>query len=310
MALPVYFVGHGGPNVMYETDHPAYSKLGEIGREITTKVKPNAIVVVSAHWQAGGSMGLGGSGQGARVQVNVGDGKEGLIYDFYGFPKHYYEEKFPYVGSTEVAGEVMTKLQKAGFSVEPTKRGLDHGVWASFKCRKFTIRSPRENVTKHEPEFTILVFDLERNPIKVPIVQVSLPSTTTDPTTHYAMGKALASLRAPPYNYLIVGSGMAVHNLRDYMYALSDEPMPYTKSFDKALKNACEIDPAQREEAMGKLLDRPDTRKAHPILDHLWPIYFAAGAADGEKGKRIWTFQEGSMSWAQYRFGNLNSSTL
>lgn len=38
---------------MYQHDHPAYKKLQEIGREITTKVKPRAVVVFSAHWQGG-----------------------------------------------------------------------------------------------------------------------------------------------------------------------------------------------------------------------------------------------------------------
>lgn len=38
---------------MYDVDHPAYKKLGAIGREITTKVKPRAVVVFSAHWQGG-----------------------------------------------------------------------------------------------------------------------------------------------------------------------------------------------------------------------------------------------------------------
>lgn len=38
---------------MYNVEHPAYAKLGQIGREITTKVKPSAVVVFSAHWQAG-----------------------------------------------------------------------------------------------------------------------------------------------------------------------------------------------------------------------------------------------------------------
>ena len=50
---PVYFFSHGGPNVMYETSHPAYGVLAKIGREITTKVKPKAVVVFSAHWQGG-----------------------------------------------------------------------------------------------------------------------------------------------------------------------------------------------------------------------------------------------------------------
>lgn len=38
---------------MFEHDHPAHRKLGEIGREITQKVKPSAVVVFSAHWQGG-----------------------------------------------------------------------------------------------------------------------------------------------------------------------------------------------------------------------------------------------------------------
>ena len=37
---------------MYDTEHPVYSKLQQIGKEITTKVKPKAVVVFSAHWQA------------------------------------------------------------------------------------------------------------------------------------------------------------------------------------------------------------------------------------------------------------------
>jgi len=50
---PAYFVSHGGPNVMFETEHPAFRQLQEIGREITQRVKPKAVVVFSAHWQAG-----------------------------------------------------------------------------------------------------------------------------------------------------------------------------------------------------------------------------------------------------------------
>jgi aromatic ring-opening dioxygenase catalytic subunit (LigB family) len=38
---------------MYQRDHPAYKKLQEIGQEITSKVKPRAVVIFSAHWQGG-----------------------------------------------------------------------------------------------------------------------------------------------------------------------------------------------------------------------------------------------------------------
>ena len=98
----------------------------------------------------------------------------------------------------------------------------------------------------------------------------------------------------------------AVHNLRDLrLFLSSSTPLPYTVSFDEALKTAVEDDPACREESMAGLLRRPDARKAHPTFEHLMPIYVGAGAAGADSGKRLWTLKEGSMSWAQYRFGEV-----
>jgi aromatic ring-opening dioxygenase catalytic subunit (LigB family) len=38
------------PDVQYNTEHPVYPVLQQIGKEITQKVKPKAVVVFSAHW--------------------------------------------------------------------------------------------------------------------------------------------------------------------------------------------------------------------------------------------------------------------
>ena len=81
--------------------------------------------------------------------------------------------------------------------------------------------------------------------------------------------------------------------------------MPYTSSFDEALKDAATSTPAEREQKMAALLKRPDARQAHPTFEHLLPIFVGAGAAGDDIGKRLWTLKEGSMSWAQYRFGEL-----
>ena len=81
--------------------------------------------------------------------------------------------------------------------------------------------------------------------------------------------------------------------------------MPYTTSFDEALKDAVTQPPEAREKAMVELLKRPDARKAHPSFDHLLPIHIGAGAAGDDKGVRLWTLKEGSMSWAQFRFGEV-----
>ncbi|RDW92554.1 aromatic ring-opening dioxygenase LigB subunit [Coleophoma crateriformis] len=255
---------------MYEKDHPVYPQLEKIGRDITQKVKPRAVVVFSAHWQ----------GEPNAIEVNTFELTD-LIYDFYGFPSHYYKETYPNVGSKEVAETVIDALTKAGIKANPTRRGLDHGVWASFK----------------------VAFNPETNPLKVPIVQVSL-FATEDPDQHYALGQAVASLREQ--NIQIIVSGMAVHNLRDMRFVMgTDNTLPYVFSFDEALREAVEADVEERQVKMAKLLRRGDARQAHPSFEHLLPIHIGAGAAGEDMGKRLWTLAEGSFSWAQYRFGDV-----
>lgn len=272
---PVYFVSHGGPNTMYEKDHKVYPKLEAIGQEITQKVKPSAIVVFSAHWQAE---------KPNTIEVNVSE-QEPLLYDFYGFPKNYYMEKYPNKGSPQVAERVMQLLTQAGIEAVPTERGLDHGVFVPFK----------------------IMFAPDKNPVNVPIIQVSLFDDENDATAHIRLGKAVEKLRDE--NVQIIVSGMAVHNLRDMWAAQAlGRTMPYSVSFDAAMKEAVEKAPGQdRDQALVDLLKRPDSRKAHPTFEHLLPIHIGAGAAGDDQGKLLWTLPEGSMSWAQYRFGEVEA---
>ncbi|KAI5289695.1 hypothetical protein KEM54_003406 [Ascosphaera aggregata] len=256
---------------MYEYNHPAYRAIEKIGKEITSQVKPQAVVVLSGHWQ----------GKKDELQVNTAE-KTDLIYDFYGFPSHYYKEKYPSIGSKKIAEKVINAVQAAGLKISGVKRGLDHGVWTSFK----------------------IAFDQEENPLNVPVVQLSLYGNE-DPSAHFKLGTALAPLR--DQNILIVSSGMAVHNLRDYMFSTSARPLPYTVSFDNALKEAASLPFANgvRERAMVELVKRPDARSSHPSMDHLMPFHVAAGAAVEDEGRQVFTFLESSMSWAQYRWGDV-----
>ncbi|THZ85344.1 aromatic ring-opening dioxygenase LigB subunit [Aureobasidium pullulans] len=271
---PVYFLSHGGPNIMKDFDHPAYSKLQEIGKEITGKVKPRAVVVFSAHWQASPD----------KIQVNTAEITD-LIYDYYGFPDHYYKVKYPNVGSKDLAGKVLGALEGAGIEAEGVKRGLDHGVFAPFT----------------------VAFDPKTNPLNVPLVQVSL-FDSDDADKHYKLGEAMQGLREE--GILVIVSGMAVHNLRDMWKAMQQPaPMPYSVSFDAALKQAVEQKPENRQKAMAELLQRSDARRAHPSFEHLLPIHIGAGAAGSDSGKQLWTLPQGSMSWAQFRFGEVSNVT-
>ncbi|KAI9809303.1 MAG: hypothetical protein M1825_002594 [Sarcosagium campestre] len=275
---PVYFLSHGGPNLMFDRAHPAYKKLQAIGRDVTGRIKPRAVVVFSAHWQA----------EKTKVHVNTAEGAD-LIYDFYNFPKEYYQVKYPNVGSNAVAQRVLDLLQTAGIGA---------------KGSLLAERSVYVEMSGAEKRMILAAFDPEKNPLHVPIVQVSLfDSDNAD--QHYRLGQAVAALREE--NIAIIVSGMAVHNLGDFFRRVtaSRDPLPYTVSFDEALRDATTAPPTERQAKMAALLTRPDARQAHPGFDHLLPIHVGAGAAGDDVGERLWTLGEGSMSWAQYRFGDV-----
>ncbi|KAK4232364.1 putative ferrous iron binding protein [Podospora fimiseda] len=267
---PVYFFSHGGPDVQYNTAHPVYPILQKIGLEITS-LNPKALLVFSAHWQ---------SPSPSQIHLNNAVSTD-LIYDFYGFPSHFYKATFPSTGSPQLASRVISLLSEAGIEAHGLKRGLDHGVFSGFN----------------------VAFNPETNPLNCPLVQVSL-FNSEDPDAHYKLGQAVSSLREE--GVVIIGTGMTVHNLRDMRFAMGQsKPMPYSVSFDNALKEAVESDPSMRQEKMREVTKRPDAKQAHPWMDHLMPVYVAAGAAGEDRGKQTWTLQEGSFAWAQYRFGEV-----
>lgn len=204
-----------------------------------------------------------------------------IPYSFYGFPAQYCKERYPNFGSKAIASQIVSLLQSNNIPVTPVSRGLDHGVWFPFK----------------------VLFSPERNPLNVPIIQISLPASD-DAHAHYALGRALESLRSQ--GILILVSGQSVHNLRDLRKMMRDPtPLPYTISFDEALKSAVQGPPEGREQRMTELLKRPDAVKVHPKIEHLLPIYVGAGAAGADEGRMMWTLKEGSLSWGMFRFGDI-----
>lgn len=109
---------------------------------------------------------------------------------------------------------------------------------------------------------------------------------------------------------LIIGAGMAAHNLLDFRNMRMTgqlRNMPYATSFDEGLAEAVTHEPENRQARMLSLASRKDFRAAHPTAEHLLPIYVASGAAGKEPGTRLWTMAEGSLNWAQYRFGNIST---
>ena len=196
-----------------------------------------------------------------------------MFYDYYGFPEHTYALQYPAPGSPEVAARVVEALSAAGFpSRTERERGYDHGVFVPFMLLA--------------PEATI------------PVVPLSLV-LGLEPAQHIAIGRALAPLRRE--GILIVGSGMSFHNLRA-LYGGADVLARSTR-FDSWLNEAVTGDPAQRDARLTAWAAAPEARFAHPREEHLLPLMVAAGAAEGEPGRRVYNNAVMGAATSGFRFG-------
>lgn len=158
--MPTVFVPHGaGPCFFMDWNPPGtWDRMEGWLRGLVDRIgrRPDAIVVVSAHWEA------------PVFTVNA-QAAPGLLYDYSGFPAHTYELTWPAPGAPDLAARIRKLLGDAGIdSAENHERGLDHGVFIPMK--------------------------LALPDADVPVVQLSLRAGL-DPAAHIALGRALAPLR-------------------------------------------------------------------------------------------------------------------
>lgn len=287
---PVYFFSHGGPTFMYPDDPfgeaGAYKAVSKVGKFIKKQLKPNFIIVVSAHWEGQGQIEIG-----VPKDTLGGDDENELIYDFYGFPSHMYKEQFHSRGSVSLAKDIKKSLQEEGLDAKLTPRGIDHGVWVPFKVAFSTNKASDEH------------WDID-----VPLVQVSLLHSD-DFKVHRKLGHALAKYRE--LGGVVICSGMSVHNLRDLGVAASTgRTMPYVTPFNKLLTDAVSKSGDDRFASLEDL--KSDSKqllyKAHPSLEHFMPIVVASGAAENEPAKEIYNSAMLSLGWGVYQFGDYVSN--
>ena len=113
--MPVLFLGHGSPmNAIEENEFVIGFK--NVGKDIP---KPNAILIVSAHWETKGTF------------VTAMD-KPRTIHDFRGFPKALFDIEYPAPGSPELAFETKKIITKTQIGLDE-QWGLDHGAWTVIK---------------------------------------------------------------------------------------------------------------------------------------------------------------------------------
>ncbi|HKV98093.1 MAG TPA: class III extradiol ring-cleavage dioxygenase [Gammaproteobacteria bacterium] len=234
-ALPTLFISHGSPMLAVDESQPAHGFLRNLGG---TLPRPEAILVISAHWET------------AAPRVN-GAVHLDTIHDFYGFPEPLYELRYPAPGNHALAKDVARQLgPPAGVDLV---RGLDHGAWVPL-----LLMYP-----KHD----------------IPVLQLSL-QTPLGPAHHLKIGEALKPLREQ--GVLILASGGATHNLREYFHA-SDDHKPY-EDFADWLHDT--LTRGDHEALLNYRQRAPQAAHCHPTEEHFLPLFAALGAG-GPKVRRL-----------------------
>ncbi len=85
------------------------------GRLVADLPRPRAILMVSAHWES--------------APVTLGATRTvPLTYDFYGFPRRYYDMRCA-PGAPELAAQVRALMPDGETVADEPERGLDHGAY-------------------------------------------------------------------------------------------------------------------------------------------------------------------------------------
>lgn len=210
------------------------------------------------------------------IPMLTGNPRPQTVHDFGGFPEALYRLQYDAPGEPELAAQAAALLKAAGITAGIDGcRGRDHGAWVPLRW----IYPAAD----------------------VPVIELAV-QPELDPAHHLRVGRALAPLTGE--GVLIIGSGHATHNLRDWMAnPRRQEPLRYAMDFagwlhDRLVEHDVDALLHYREQA-------PAAARAHPSEEHFLPLFVALGAAgDNAQVERfVEGYEAGALAMDSYRFG-------
>jgi len=239
--MPVLFTSHGSPLdiVKPKEERPFWNSLYNLGEKLQKDFEIKGALVVSAHWCTND-----------KTKVNISPSQK-QIYDYYGFPKEYYDVQYAANGAPEIAKEVSRIIP----SIQTTSDwGLDHGAWPML-MHLF----PEGNV---------------------PVFQMSI-NYNAAPEYHFDLGRQLKSLREK--GVLIIGSGSMIHNLRLAIQKFRKNDLTlfgWEEEYDLWLTK--QIEARNFEDLINYTSSHKYGKLAAPTPDHYVPVLYSLGLADKE----------------------------
>jgi aromatic ring-opening dioxygenase catalytic subunit (LigB family) len=236
----VYFSHGGGPLPIL--GDPSHKAMVDFMRQLPSQLrKPDAILVVSAHWEE-------------RAATLLGAQTPPMFYDYYGFPDEAYEITYPAPGSPDLANRLAESLRRSDVPahVDP-QRGFDHGLFIPLK-----LMYPQADI---------------------PSLQLSL-LRGLDPAAHMKLGKALRELMHERILVVGSGFSFhnlrafswqgtsapdpANDAFQDWLIEVCTGPIPQS----------------EREQRLIEWEKAPSARYCHPREEHLLPLHVCLGMAN------------------------------
>jgi len=242
----VYFSHSGGPLPLL--GDPGHQAMISFMRQLPEQLpKPDAILVISAHWEE-------------PVPTLLGAANPPMFYDYFGFPDAAYEINYPAPGHPALADRIAKTLENAGIkSSINKKRGFDHGLFIPL-----SMMYPQADI---------------------PALQLSLRQRLS-PDFHISLGKALRDLREEKLLVIGSGFSFHnmssfFHHDPDMVNPRNNAFQDWLIETITA-----DVDQAERESRLAAWERAPHARFCHPREEHLLPLHVCAGLAN-KKGQVI-----------------------
>ncbi len=242
----IYFSHGGGPLPIL--GDPSHDAMNDFMKKLPAMIeKPEAILVISAHWEE------------SQVTIQSGSQPE-MLYDYYGFPQEAYSIDYPAKGNPELAEQIAVMLEDHDIPFKlDVNRGFDHGLYIPL----------------------MMMYPLA----DIPSIQISLLHSL-DSMEHIRLGQSLKALGdenilvvGSGFSYHNMrGFDMAAHPkqdelndaFQDWLIDCCTRQMPQQERIDR----------------LSKWEEAPSARYCHPREEHLLPLQVCAGMA-GKAGKLI-----------------------
>jgi aromatic ring-opening dioxygenase catalytic subunit (LigB family) len=235
----ILYIPHGGGPLPL-LNEPGHADMTRFLRDFpATILKPDAIVVISAHWEE------------AVISVTAAESPQ-LLFDYEGFPAETYEYQYEVSGHPELAGRVCNMLGDEGIDARlDHQRGLDHGVFVPLM-----IMYPVADI---------------------PCIQVSL-AASLDAAEHVRIGQAISRLKAENLLILGSGfSFHNMQAFMRKTDDLVDPRNQAFETWLTETCSDQRLSEKERESRLANWEQAPHARYCHPREEHLLPLQVCYG---------------------------------